>query len=546
MSKYNKQLHTPQLLDTTNPALLTLDYKNIHFTISGGVNPESYMSLRVMLFVESGKRKHRKQVDLYSDFELPSMITDVTSKFELQRTHVQEAFEVLVDELDNYIQELREKNTSSRNIVVVKETEKNIAKSFLEKDNLIQRTSDLMSNAGVVCNEASSLVLFLTFLSRKLFKPLHAIVESKFDYLQSKIIEFIPEEDKKDVTNLTDNAVFYFDKNELSNKLLYMNLNDKNKRQLTDLESLQCQRSISKTFTSKALDGTYKTLTRTVDGPISLSIACDSRDKAKQNAIHSLVIREDNTESYEHRLINFEQRLYTGIVDRFQIEKNIELLKNIQRLIEPVSVRNPFACKLEVPKELQHKRISAIQYLRFIEVITLFKQHQKEYKVDTKTGEEYIETSIEDIDSANQLLKEILIAKSDKLNSKTREYFERLKKLDLKEFTNSQAERFLGVPISSVKRYHSALVQANLITLNGAGDRKNGYSYMIVTKSDQNTIRRNVSKSLEDSLRKIKLSSSQPKVAQNENELLISSDSKRLSEVAQKSKSVKSTKKKAS
>ena len=87
-------------------------------------------------------------------------------------------------------------------------------------------------------------------------------------------------------------------------------------------------------------------------------------------------------------------------------------------------------------------------------MITFFKQYEREQKVDTETGEVYIETTIEDIAEANVLMKEILLRKSDELNGATRNYFEELKQhlitSNQNSFTGTSIRNQLRIPISSV------------------------------------------------------------------------------------------------
>lgn len=73
------------------------------------------------------------------------------------------------------------------------------------------------------------------------------------------------------------------------------------------------------------------------------------------------------------------------------------------------------------------QRRTNAHYLALIEVITFYKQFQREQKLDEATGEIFIETTIEDIEEANTLLKQIWLRKSDELNGATRSYFEQLK-----------------------------------------------------------------------------------------------------------------------
>jgi len=61
-------------------------------------------------------------------------------------------------------------------------------------------------------------------------------------------------------------------------------------------------------------------------------------------------------------------------------------------------------------------RQSNSHYLQFIEVVTFYCQHQRESQFDVHTGEEYIETTLEDIKVANTLIKDSLLCKSAPLN----------------------------------------------------------------------------------------------------------------------------------
>ena len=74
--------------------------------------------------------------------------------------------------------------------------------------------------------------------------------------------------------------------------------------------------------------------------------------------------------------------------------------------------------------------------------------HQRAIKYDETTGEEYIETTIEDIQNANKLIKEILIRKSDILSGRSRnqlEAFKTILKNKTELFTNSQVRSTLKI-----------------------------------------------------------------------------------------------------
>jgi predicted transcriptional regulator len=133
-------------------------------------------------------------------------------------------------------------------------------------------------------------------------------------------------------------------------------------------------------------------------------------------------------------------------------------------------------------------RRSNAHYLAFIEAVTFSHQYQREKQYDKDTGEEFIETTIEDIEEANKLMKEILLRKSDDLNGATRNYFERLKdwltQEDKNSFTNASARQALKVNASNQKRYMIALQEWGLVQ-KVKGDKKNGFAYEVVSYEDQ-------------------------------------------------------------
>ncbi|NLR57094.1 hypothetical protein HGH93_03240 [Chitinophaga polysaccharea] len=165
--------------------------------------------------------------------------------------------------------------------------------------------------------------------------------------------------------------------------------------------------------------------------------------------------------------MDYQRKLSAGKVNGTAEQQARQLLQNVQRILKPVTVRNPYAELLKIPKEVFKQRRTNVHYLAFIEVITFYKQYQRELQADPLTGECYIETTIDDIRQANELMKGILLRKSDELSGATRQYFEQLKKYlessGERTFTNSSIRNVLRVPLSTVKRHHTALLQVGYI-----------------------------------------------------------------------------------
>jgi hypothetical protein len=90
------------------------------------------------------------------------------------------------------------------------------------------------------------------------------------------VSDLIPAGDKIEITQLTENAFYYFKQDELKHKLLLMDDLDGAETSLYPLWKLQSKKRITKTVTLKDNKGNLKTGTVTVDGPVSVS-GCTTR-----------------------------------------------------------------------------------------------------------------------------------------------------------------------------------------------------------------------------------------------------------------------------
>ena len=77
-------------------------------------------------------------------------------------------------------------------------------------------------------------------------------------HLQSKVAELIPEEDKIEMTVLSANAFYYFNRTELQNKLILIEDLDGAASVLYPLRELQSKKRITKTVVHKDATRKYK------------------------------------------------------------------------------------------------------------------------------------------------------------------------------------------------------------------------------------------------------------------------------------------------
>ena len=144
--------------------------------------------------------------------------------------------------------------------------------------------------------------------------------------------------------------------------------------------------------------GVTKTMVFKVKGPVTVA-GCTTQERVyEDNANRSFLIYIDESKEQDEKIMEYQRSISAGKINKTEENRIKEFLQNVQRIMQPVKVINPYAEFLKIPDEVLKPRRSNAHYLHFIEAITFYKQHQRERKTDAATGEAFIETTLEDID----------------------------------------------------------------------------------------------------------------------------------------------------
>lgn len=528
-------------LNPANPENILYTTEELRFTILGGIRLEGLDRMRVTLKIEVHERKFkhyinnpdiadlaiRHNIDLYNDTQVEKLIRKTADKLEIGTTGLAKDIADLTNQLEQYrMAELDKRKDTAPKIKQLSESEQQQAEAFLKAPNLLQLTNEQIGKSGVIGEELNRLIMFIVFTSRKMNKPLHIISFGSSgvgkSHLQESIGELMPEEDRIEITSLTENAFYYFDKEELGHKLIMIEDLDGALTALYPLRELQSKQRISKTITIKDSKGNTKTIHLKVHGPVTIAGCTTKQSIYEDNANRSFLIYLDESEAQDERIMDYQRKLSSGRVNITEQVKTRLCLQDCQRILQPIAIKNPFAEHLKIPKEVFKPRRTNSHYLAFIEAITFYYQYQREQHIDEETGEPFIETTIEDIENANQLIKEILLRKSDELSGGCRNYFEQLKAYvtshEVEKFTNNEIKTNLHIPISTVKRHNTELLQNSLIKKIDDKQSKAHY-YEIISTEEYKQLQNRITTVLDDIVNHIKtLQAQQPKTAQNKNE----------------------------
>jgi mRNA-degrading endonuclease HigB of HigAB toxin-antitoxin module/predicted DNA-binding protein len=495
-------------LNHHNPEYVTWKYEELSFALLGGIRIEGLHSMRVTLKIDFKTFPSiRHSLDLYNETQTEKFIKNIAERFTLSTTYVHKAIGNLINTVEDYRLQQIDSNklkTVSNKPTLSKE-EITEAETFLKGlppfgragVGLLQQTNDCISQSGVIGEEVNRLIMYLVFTSRKTNRPLHIISFGSSgvgkSHLQEKVAELIPKEDKIELTSVSGNAFYYYVDDDLGHKLILIEDYDGVFAALYPIRELQSKQKISKTITVRDRNGNTRTLHLTVKGPVSIGGCTTSEHIYEDNANRSFLIYLDESEAQDERVMEYQRKLSAGKIDT----------TDCQRILQPISVRNPYAEQLIIPKEVFKPRRTNAHYIAFIEAITFYKQYQREHKVDKTTGEIYIETTLEDIQEANELMKEILLKKSDELGYATRKYFEQLKEYlqtnNQKTFVNSSIRKVLREHPSKQKRFMIELQQYGLVK-KVDGDKKKGFVYEVISHEEYEKLQQSINTAMDEVL----------------------------------------------
>ncbi len=486
-------------------------YLEIH--ILGGIKTNKLESLRVTLAVSktpaSAGGVLRHSIDLYNDNQVEKFTRKIAERLEIGTSVARRTLQQLTHELENYRFLLIEKQAEA-NKPYFKELsaiEESNALKFLKSKNLLQKTNELIGKSGVIGEEHNRQTMYLIFTSRKTNNPLHCISLGSSGtgktHLQASVAELIPKEDRIEITVLSANAFYYFQRTELQHKLILIEDLDGAESVLYPLRELQSKKSITKTTVHKDSKGTTKTIHLTVEGPLSVA-GCTTQERVyEDNSNRSFLLYIDESQEQDKRIMDYQRLISAGkLNEQEQIEAK-NLLQNVQRVLKPIKVINPFAEYLELPKSVFKPRRTNSHYLQFIEIITFYKQFQREQQVNEETGEIYIETTIEDIQEANELIIDVLLRKSDTITGATRNHLESLKdylkKNNQTTFTNTEIRRNLRIKQTTLQRYNVQLLGEGYIN-KIKGKKGQTYYYEIIDIDEYTNLKEQINKALQDCL----------------------------------------------
>ena len=497
-------------LHVHNPHFITYQHELVTIDILGGVD---LMQIERMICTLRISYKDyppiRSTLDLYTDNQTDKLIRTICEKWELKLLEVSKAVHEFITELENYkLERLKFPKGKESSTFEMSDEERKTAKKYLSDKNLIQNLKTDFQNLGILGEDENALILFLAMASHKYENPFSVLCLAKSgigkSYLLQKLASCMPQNAYSFHTQISENALYYFDSQQIDGKVLFVEDLDWTHQMLMPLATLQTQGKLIKTRATKNKDGLLHSTTFEVSAKLCL-LACAYSEKNYENLSLPFLCLHLNQDIL---VMDYQRKISAGLIDKTAISETAYRLKCLISSLENIPVINPFAPLIELPETIPNPRKTLLLLLDFINVVTFFHQAQREKIVNEQTGEFYIQTAPEDIELAFALLKSSLLRKADDLSTSARGFLSWLKKYLVEaktsQFTALDIRKAKPIHPRTLNRYLQELSLFHYIQITGGNKYRGGFIYKLTGLNELLPLQNSIETSLKNTLEQIK------------------------------------------
>ena len=503
-----------QNLTIHNPHFIT--YADEHFTIDvlGGVDVQQIERMICTLRItHKNYPPMRYTLDLYNDNQISKFIRTLCDKWDITLMDVSKSVHACICQLESYkLQRLRYPKGSGEQAFEMSEAEQEAAKKYLSHKNLIANLQQDLQCIGILGEDENALTLFLAMASHKSDNPFSVLCLAKSgigkSYLLQKLSECMPKSTFSFHTQISENALYYFDSKQIDGKVLFIEDLEWTNAMLTPLATLQTQGKLIKTRATKDKDGMLHSTTFEVTAKLCLLACAYSEKNYEQLSLPFLCLHLNHTQTQDINIMEYQKKCKAGLINQSEITAIQRRLQCVLSSLKNRGVINPYAPLINLPDDVPHPRKTLLLLLNFIDTITFFRQYQRETTADEHTGEELIKTHPDDIELAFNLLKCSLFRRADELSTTARGFYNWLQKY----LTEAKTNQFTALDVRKAKRIHprtlnrylQELTLFNYIQITGGNKYREGYRYKITNLDENNGLNISIENALKTTLENIK------------------------------------------
>lgn len=491
-------------LNTADPEQIHYNTSELLITLLGGININSLDRLRVTLYVRRNPHVNpayslRQNIDLYQDDLVEKTVRRAAEKLEISSTVISTTLAQLTEELEQYRMsqiELKKKEKPQKKQLTPYEIEE--AVKILQHKDLYNWTKNAYAKSGIIGELNNAMIVHFAMNSRRSEDPVSVICLSASgtgkSYLLERVAKCFPTEDIIENTQLTENSFYYFKQDEIKYKIFLIEDMDGAGNVEYPIRELISKKRISKTVTLKDTKGNLRTVSLTVEGPVTFLGATTKEKLYEDNANRCILIYLDSSAEQDSRVMHYHKEVKAGLVNKQQEEKIQNQLGNIQRVLKNYKVVNPYAPLIDLPQEVFKPRRTLTLLLSFIESVTSYHQLQ------TQKQDGALITHPKHIQIAFDLLKECLFTKSDELSATLRNFLDALTQYTAeskkKSFYMQEIRNKLKMHPRTTQRHLYELLQFGYVKITGGNKYRRGYEYEL-TELSKTDLRTTIDKHIE-------------------------------------------------
>ncbi len=426
---------TPDIIATIKEKEIIIPLGDRRYRIRGLDKNLSYEQMKVNLLVSGpafdGKEAiHVDTLDLYQARPRGLFIKQAASELGIKEEVVKHDLGRVLLKLEALQEErLQAAQAPQEKAVILTDDETQAALALLRSPDLLSQILEDFEQCGVVGEATNVLTGYLACVSRKLDNPLAVLIQSTSaagkSALMEAVLDLMPEEERIQYSAMTGQSLFYLGESDLKHKILAIAEEEGVSEAAYALKLLQSQGELTIASTGKdPVSGKLVTQEYRVEGPVMIFLTTTAieLDEELLNRCLVLTVNEsrEQTEAIQDRQ-RFEETL-EGLLASQTRSDILKRHRDAQRLLKPLKVVNPYADRLTFLSDKTRTRRDHRKYLTLIRAIALLHQYQRETKRVPHQGKivEYIEVTLEDIETANHLAHEVLGRTLDELPPQTR------------------------------------------------------------------------------------------------------------------------------
>ena len=299
---------------------------------------------------------HIDTLELYSSRQRGVYTKLASEELSVEERVIKRDLGELLLQLEGYLEQRKQEQVAAKKPYELSATEQSAALELLRDPKLLDRILEDFERCGVVGERTNILLGYLAATSRKLEQPLAVVIQSSSaagkSSLMEAVLRLMPEEERVQYSAMTGQSLFYMGETNLQHKILAIVEEEGAERASYALKLLQSEGELTIASTGKdPATGRLVTQEYHVEGPVMIFQTTTAVDMDEELLNRCIVLTVDEGRE-QTRAIHERQRqladAWRGVVARQECSQLYALHQNVQRLIRPLFVVNPYAKELQV------------------------------------------------------------------------------------------------------------------------------------------------------------------------------------------------------